>query len=187
MTSIPTKDFTAMREELETFDEKREELIIQSRKVNQLAKKAMYDTHRNNLAEAEKVFALVNPLAEELKQSYAEDRRLKIGAVTASLQEWAECYAYYIFVKEGRLISREETGLETEDYLLALADFTGEITRRAVLLSIDKKKEEVKELRVFVDDILGEFLSCNFRNGELRKKTDGVRWNLQKIEELLVR
>jgi predicted translin family RNA/ssDNA-binding protein len=187
MTTIPIKDFTAMRTELESLDERREELIILSRKVNQLAKKAMYETHRNNLENAQKIFSEVNSLADDLKESYASDRKFKIGAVTASLQEWAECYAYYIFVKEGRLISQEETGLETEDYLLALADFTGEITRRAVLLSIEKDKESVKELRIFVDDILGEFLAFNFRNGELRKKTDAIRWNLQKIEELLVR
>lgn len=187
MTTIPADLFTPLREELNAFDEKREQLIIASRKLNHLAKKAMYDTHRNNLEEAAAIFEEATPLAQSLKESYAHDYRYKFGAVTAALQEWGECYSYYLFVKEQRLATKEELGLETEDYLLALADLTGELTRRAVALSIEKKTGEVKSLRETVDSLLGQFLSFNFRNGELRKKTDAIRWNLQKIEELLLR
>lgn len=184
---IDKNAFTTLRKELTGFDEAREKLILASRKLNNSAKKAMYETHRNNLEQAAALFEEMNALADGLKKSYADDYRYKIGSVTAALQEWGECFAYFVYVKEKRLVSKEELGLETEDYLLALADLTGELTRRAVSLSIEKKVDEVKELRLFVDSILGEFLSFNFRNGELRKKTDGMRWNLQKIEELLLR
>lgn len=184
---VPKETFEPLRKELEAFDEQRETLIAAARKLNTLAKKGLYEAHRNDLPEATRTFAEAKPLAEELKAAYAKDYRLKFGAVTAALQEWAECLAYLTYAKEQRLLTKDETGLETEDYLLALADLSGEMARRAVLCSIEKKPEQVKAIRAFVDELLGGFLSFNFRNGELRKKTDSVRWNLQKIEELLVR
>jgi predicted translin family RNA/ssDNA-binding protein len=179
--------FKALKEELETFDQQREQLIGQSRKLNSLAKQGMYHVHRGELDKAEVVFGSTRPLADELKHTYQEDWKLKIGAVTASLQEWCECYAYYVYAKEGRLIGKDETGLETEDYLLALADMTGELVRKAVSLSIEKKTEDVKQIRTFLEELYGSFLQFNFRNGELRKKTDAIRWHLQKVEELLVK
>lgn len=179
--------FESIKETLTAYDERREELIKQSRQLNGLAKKAMYQTHRDDLEDALKTFKEADLLAQGLKKAYAQDHKLKFGAVTAALQEWGECYAYYVYAKEGRLVQQDELGLEDDDYLLALADMTGELTRRAVLASINKEKEKVKAIRAFVDDLLGIFLGFNFRNGELRKKTDSIRWNLQKIEELLVR
>lgn len=184
---LPQEEFDAMRDELTSFDEKREELIITSRKLQNLAKKAMYNTHRDELDKAKIGFDEALPLAQKFLSLIIENRKYKIGAVTAALQEWAECVAYYVYVKENRLITQKELELETEDYLLALSDLTGELTRRAVLKTINKEFETVKSIRLFIDDLLGVFLSFNFRNGELRKKTDQVRWNLQKVEELLVR
>jgi len=179
--------FESMRNELAHFDQQREELIIKSRKLLSLAKKAMYNTHRDQLDQAKEQLAEAEKVALELKNSYFENRKYKIGAVTAALQEWGESLAYFVYAQEGRLLAKDACGLETEDYLLALADFTGELTRRAVLAKINKHDEEVRAIRTFVDDLLGSFLSFDFRNGELRKKTDQIRWNLQKIEELLIR
>lgn len=176
-----------MQQELTTFDETREELIKDSRVLQHLAKKGMYAVHRNDLGEAAKIFTEALPLVKKLIAQYTNNYKLKIGAVTAALEEWCECYAYYVYAKDGVLLQKEETGLETEDYLAAIGDLTGELTRKAITLAIDKDYAGVKKIRVFVDDILGQFLCFDFRNGELRKKTDQLRWNLQKIEELLVR
>jgi len=187
MTLVNHEDFKRMREELADFDQKREELITGSRKLLTLAKKTIYETHRNHFEQAHTTQEEATIIANLLKKAIKEDYRYKIGAVTAALQEWGESIIYYAYAKESRLLTREETGLTTEDYLLALADVTGELTRRAVIAMINNNREEVLHIRSFVEELLGEFLSFDFRNGELRKKTDSVRWNLQKIEELLVR
>ncbi len=184
---IDKQEFEEMRKSIKDFDKKREELIIAGRKILTLSKKTIYETHRNNLDEARVSFEKSVLIVKLLKEAIAENYRYKLPAVSAALQEWAESYSYYIFVKEDRLLRRSEAGISAEDYLLALSDLTGELTRRAVIFSIDKKVDEVRKIREFVDELMGEFLGFNFRNGELRKKTDQIRWNLQKIEELLVR
>lgn len=179
--------FESMRKELEEFDIQREELILSSRKLLAQAKQAMYHVHRDELEKAKTVLDTTQTIVDKLKEKVADTAHGKVGAVTAALQEWAESFSYYIYATEKRLATKEELGLGTEDYLLALSDLTGELTRRAVLSSINKDVETVKEIRIFVDELFGEFLQFNFRNGELRKKTDQIRWNLQKIEELLVK
>lgn len=187
MSMIDQESFERMREELSAYDEERETLIKDSRKLNALSKKGMYHVHRSELQRAAAVFSEADPLAKRLIGAYRDDAKRKVGAVSAALQEWCECKAYYHYAQDGTLLGKEEAGLETEDYLLALADLTGELVRKAVSLSIEKRTPEVQAIRAFVEELYGAFLGFDFRNGELRKKTDAMRWNLQKIEELLVR
>jgi len=65
-----------------------------------------------------------------------------------------------------------------------LCDLAGELVRKAVKDSIKKNFDSVLEIRDFVEELYGEFLKFNLRNGELRKKSDSIRWNLNKLEEL---
>jgi predicted translin family RNA/ssDNA-binding protein len=62
---------------------------------------------------------------------------------------------------------------------------TGELGRRSVLEAIAKNKDEVQTIRELVDEIYGVFARLDLRNGEIRKKGDAIKWNLNKIEEVL--
>jgi predicted translin family RNA/ssDNA-binding protein len=78
-----------------------------------------------------------------------------------------------------------ELGVEPEEYLLGLCDLTGELVRYAVRKGTAKDKRAVQNARDMVDGINGELLQFDLRNGELRKKYDSVKYNLQKIETVL--
>jgi len=51
--------------------------------------------------------------------------------------------------------------------------------------TINEEYDEIKFIKEFVSDIYNEFLKFEFRNGELRKKSDSIKWNLKKIEEII--
>jgi predicted translin family RNA/ssDNA-binding protein len=68
---------------------------------------------------------------------------------------------------------------------LGICDLTGELTRRAVSLVTKGKGKEVLVIKNFVEDIYGEFLKFDLRNGNLRKKYDSIKWNLKKLEEIM--
>ena len=51
-----------------------------------------------------------------------------------------------------------------------------------ISVNSQKRAEKIKEL---VHDIYGEFLKLHLRNGELRKKSDAIKWNLKKLEEVM--
>jgi predicted translin family RNA/ssDNA-binding protein len=77
-------------------------------------------------------------------------------------------------------------GVETEAYLLGLCDLTGELVRKAVKDVIDGKYDSAEEITKLVEEIYGEFLKFDLRNGNLRQKSDSIKWNLQKLEQLLL-
>ncbi|MEM4259897.1 MAG: hypothetical protein QXG00_01545, partial [Candidatus Woesearchaeota archaeon] len=59
------------------------------------------------------------------------------------------------------------------------------LARMAVNKAIRKDKKTVEKIRQLIDDVMGEFLKFNLKNGELRKKYDSIKWNLNKVEQVL--
>ena len=51
-------------------------------------------------------------------------------------------------------------------------------------LSTKRFKLEALMIKEIVEEIYGEFLKFDLRNGELRKKSDAIKWNLNKLEDL---
>jgi len=109
----------------------------------------------------------------------------KTNSFRSSLEEYAEGLTFYHFVKDKKILTKEEIGVKTETYLLGLSDLTGELGRRAVYLTTKGKYKDVKKIYEAVVMIYDGFLNFSLRNGELRKKYDSIKWNLKKIEEIL--
>ena len=107
------------------------------------------------------------------------------GAYSDACQEYAEALCFHQYVKSKTIPTAKEIGVNEEDYLMGICDLTGELGRRAVSLTTKKKYKEVEEIKEYVDNIYGEFLKLDLRNGQLRKKFDAIKWNLKKIEEVV--
>ena len=174
-----------IKSEMDAFDEKREEFIAKSRSILRNAKKAIYDIHRNNLDEAsvslEKLERQINLINDAVRK---DSGLLKVGSISVACQEYAEALCFLHFVKTGNILEKPSE-ISSEDYLLGLCDLTGELARRAVFMATEMKSEEVRKIRNIIDTILKEFLKFDFRNSELRKKSDSIKWNLNKVEEIL--
>ena len=50
---------------------------------------------------------------------------------------------------------------------------------------IQKNTGAVYIIKELVAEIYEEFLKLNLRNGELRKKSDSIKWNLNKLEDII--
>lgn len=183
---IDKKDFNKMAGELEAFDKKREELIKESRDILKLSKQAIYDVHRGDLNYAKKKIEDSKNIIMNLRKEISKMQGLEtVGAFNDALEEYSEAYTYYTYVKEGKLATRKEVDVDTETYLGALSDLTGELGRRAINLTLKKEFKEVGKIKEVVEEIYGEFLKFNLRNGELRKKSDSIKYNLKKIEDVM--
>jgi translin len=176
---IDKKDFSEIKTDLKAFEAKRESVIQLSRKIIQLSKQIIYSIHRNDLKTANK---LINEIVLKVKK--LPKGNYDTGIEKVAVQEYVEALCLYGFVKKKKLLTRKELDVDTESYLLGLCDLTGELVRLAVNQSIKKNKEKALEIKDFVTIIYGEFLKFDFRNGELRKKSDSIKWNLRKLEDL---
>ncbi|QQG38954.1 MAG: hypothetical protein HYS32_00620 [Candidatus Woesearchaeota archaeon] len=178
---INKKEFHNIRKDLENFEEKREQVIQLSREIITLSKQIIYSIHRDELNLVPPLITKIKAKVKSLPPSHHDTDIYKVA-----LQEYAEALAYYHFVKDKKLVLRKELGLDSECYLLGLCDFTGELVRKATTHIIQGNTKEAEEIRRFVEDLYGEFIKFNFRNGDLRKKTDMLRGNLRRLEEIMV-
>ncbi|MFO7711234.1 MAG: hypothetical protein R6V53_05710, partial [Candidatus Woesearchaeota archaeon] len=77
------------------------------------------------------------------------------------------------------------TGVDTESYLLGLCDLTGELMRKAVNEVINKNPDMVYKIKDLITELYSEILKFDLRNSELRKKSDSIKWNLSKVEDII--
>jgi predicted translin family RNA/ssDNA-binding protein len=174
-------EFGKIRKEIADFDIERESLIQKSREVINLSKKVIYALHRNDIKSAS---SYVNDI-EKKKKSL--DRKVcpDININQTALQEYAEALCYYHFVKNKKIPTKASLKIDNESYLMGLCDLTGELVRKAVNEVINKNFKKAVEIKNLVEEIYGEFLEFNLRNSELRRKSDQIKWNLKKLEDVV--
>ena len=178
--------FKKIKEEIESYDSKRDELIRDSNKIVQLSKKAIYSVHRNEIKEAERVVKEMKGIIEKIKKEISRNPKLDIGSFKIAVQEYVEALCYLSFVKQEEIPTHSKLGIDLEYYLLGLLDLAGELGRNAVKSAIEGNIEEVHRIRKFVKELYTELMQIDFRNSELRKNTDRVRHELQKLDTIVL-
>ncbi len=183
---INRNEFRRIREELKAYDVERESLIKKARDVLKLSKQVIYSIHRGNLDETEKLVKEAKKEKEALDKIASKFKGLDYeGSYSEAMQEYSEALTYYGFVTKKKIPSIKELNVSPEDYLMGVCDLTGELMRRAVSLTVKKRFREVEEIKKLVEDIHDEFLKFDLRNGHLRKKSDSIKYNLHKIEDIV--
>ncbi len=174
-------DFEKIRKQLTAFEEKREETIQLAREVIAVSKQIIYGVHRNDLGNAEKALIKIKNLVKKIDPV----RDYETGMGVVALQEFVEAVCFFEIVKKKRIPNADECGVPVQAYLMGLCDLTGELGRKAVHDAIKKDYSSVMLMRDVIEEIYGEFLMIDLRNGELRKKSDAIKWNLNKVEDMI--
>src|SRR3989344_8906795 len=178
---LDKKEFLDIRQDLESLEDSREELIRKSREILKISKQIIYSLHRNDLEKAE---ALVLDIKGKVNGIAREDLDSNINKV--AMQEYVEAICYHEFIKNKRIPLRKELEVDTENYLCGICDLIGELVRRSVNEVINNNLNNAVEIRELIENIYGEFLMFNLRNGDLRRKMDSIKWNLKKIDEVIL-
>ncbi|MGM5483416.1 MAG: translin family protein [Nanobdellota archaeon] len=177
-------DFYKLKKEYENYDSSREKLIIQSRKVLKNAKQLIYSLHRKEGNERVKNEDNLKKEFNKLSSIIEKDKKLlNEGSYKDACEEYAEAMLYSGF-KDNDIPTKENLGVSVESYLGGVADLTGELVRRAIVLASKRNFEEVYEIKDFADYVYKEMIKFNFRSGNLRKKFDSIKYNLSKLEDI---
>ena|SRR3989338_2683845 len=182
-TFLDNKKLSQIKTEIEKFDSERETIIKQSRDIIKSAKHAIYSVHRKDMKTAKQLIDDAQKNIKKLRN--ATQHTDAIGAFNASLEEYVEACCFYAFVEKKNIPTHKDLKVNYEQYLLGLCDLTGELGRRAVLEATNKNIKEVQHIKNIIDEIYGFFSQLNLGNSELRKKSDSIKWNLKKVEDLL--
>ncbi len=180
----PANWFYDLKKEIESSDAKREELIAKSRQLIKQSKTAIYALQRGDdktatavLAEMKKEVKLLEPFLKEA--AFA-------GVTKPAIQEYVEAACFREFVLTGKMLPQKELGVSAEHYIAGLCDLSGEIIRKAINAAINDDSKTVVNAKKFVEELYYGLLQFDLRNGELRKKFDGLKYDLKKMEDLLL-
>ncbi|MBN1175261.1 hypothetical protein JXA48_01320 [Candidatus Woesearchaeota archaeon] len=181
------KAFQSISKTYENDDSFREKIINTSREIIKPSKQAIYSIHRDDVAQGLKLISLAEKNIENVFKIYAKSGLKEVGSLKAALEEYVEAKAYFVFVKEQKVILPSDLPkvVHYETYLCGIADFTGEMSKRAVVLATKGNFDEVKIIKNSIEEIHELFLSFDFRSGELRKKAESIKYNLSKVESIL--
>lgn len=184
---LSKKEFEKLRKKVQDYDNEREKLIKKSRDVLKLSKQIIYAVHRDELKAASSLINRIEEEKQKLEKIAQHSRALLFeGSYRVAMQEYAEALLYYGFLKEGKLLEREKLKVRVEHYLLGLCDLTGELVRKAVFMAGKKDIGGVIKIKDLVDQIYGELLKFDFREHEIRRKFDSVKYDLRKLEDLVL-
>jgi len=177
-------NFARLRKEIQDYDSERENLIKKSRDVLKLSKQIIYSVHRDDIAEAEKLVKQIESEKKKLDEIARHSKKMSCeGSYKVAIQEYAEAVLYLNFIKTGKLI---ELNTDTEHFILGLTDLPGELVRKAVFLAGKGEVEKVIKIKDKVDMVYGELLKFDFRDNEVRRKLDSVKYDLRKLEDLVL-
>ena len=110
----------------------------------------------------------------------------EVGAYRVAIGEYVEAVLYYSFVKNKKILTHTSLRVTTEHYLFGLIDLTGELGRKAVHLAGKGEFKKVVVIKEAVSEIYGALLKFDFRDSDMRRKFDSVKYDLKKLEDLVL-
>ena len=180
------RNFDLIKKNIDAFDAKREECILLSRTMVRHSKKIIYALHRDDMKNAGKSVNEIKSQLGKLQHLCKQNPKLLYsGSTRIAVQEYVEALAYYEFVKNGKVIDYSRDFMDEEYYLLGLCDLTGELVRKAVNSGLKEKYKMIVKIREIVDEIYSHLMQLDLRNSELRRKFDGIKWDLRKLDDLV--
>jgi len=182
---INKNEFKYMRKEMKKLDEQRERLIRKSREIITFSKQIIHSIHRNEEAEASNLIKKIKKSLREMKRITSTFPELRYSAIFRdACQEYVEALSYFHIIKNNKLPTKKELGVDTESYLLGICDLTGELVRNAINSAIKEDFDRAKQIKDFVTELYGELLGFDFKN-HLRRKFDSIKYDLKKLEDLM--
>ncbi|KAJ0624596.1 putative Translin family [Helianthus annuus] len=161
-------------------------LIHQSRPIQEVLEKAK--TQIDVLKE------LFSQLAEIVRERPGEYYRYH-GDWRTEAQQVVSLFAFMHWLETGELLihteveeklglNASEFGLDVEDYLIGICFMSNELPRYVVNQVTAGDYDCPRKVLKFLTDLHASFRLLNLRNDFLRKKFDGMKYDLRRVEEV---
>ncbi|XP_066912545.1 translin-associated protein X-like [Clytia hemisphaerica] len=194
--------FLLYQRELDTRNDKRERLVKLSRDVTIQSKRTIFTLLRKEfnkekiLLEGKSKIAEIKLLLDRINLELVnEDIHRFQRAFSPGIQEYVEAVSLYHYIDTGSVISYEETQqtffdvenfsyfLTQMDYMLGIADLTGEMMRMSINAIGSGHFEIVESTCSTLQEIYSNFSIFSNSNRDLSRKLSVMKNSLQKVEK----
>lgn len=118
----------------------------------------------------------------------SEKQGVRLANLSFQFQEYARLKSYQHFISTGTLLppSKLPPNISDEEYLAgAIMGLTEDLARYVIGRATARDASSVKIAKALVEKSLKYLLKFNFRNGMLRRRYDGVKYQLKTCETVL--
>uniref|UniRef100_A0A7S2TYG0 Translin n=1 Tax=Lotharella oceanica TaxID=641309 RepID=A0A7S2TYG0_9EUKA len=141
-------------------------------------------------------FLTLKPIWEGIDKSIGSDPCERYSQMwNSSLCAFVTCAVIVHWLQSKELLSRDQAKkvlvledvripLDFEQYLIGVCGAPKELARLAVNSASHGKYDVLKDISRFVTDLYSAFRLLNLKNDGLRRKFDGIKYAVQKIEEV---
>jgi len=179
---IDEKYFDELKEKLTELEEKRDELLGESIRITRLSKETIYSIIRGDFGRAKEKIETMDNLVKQLKEKIRQYPWF-YNTISICFQEYAEAKILYYFIKENRIPTHEEIGIDEVSYINGLIDFAGELSRKATEEMIKNNIEFAMKAKEIIEYIYLKMLYMEFKNYDLRRKVDYIAGVLNSLKE----
>jgi len=151
-----------VKKELAQKDEVRENAQQNMRKATSISKQSILLMHQKKYEKAKKLIDTAKEIISKL-QSLAEEYPdvVYTGMFSAALQEYAEAKIFQGLIQEARFVKPNEVNVPVADYVLGLADVTGEYRRLVLDVLREGDAEKGEECLKTMDEIYIELMAMD--------------------------
>lgn len=200
------KEWTKINQEMEAYDESREKIIKELRSAQKNSKVAIYALQKGDMGSAKEKIAAARVVILNHLPIVTSNPDLRRGTFSAAVEEYVEAKCFERFLEKSELILKSELAevdVTNEEvmlfisccccynscfslqYLGGVSDLVGEMIRYSVLEATKRNVEAVRRCRDLANDILQAFMTFSLKNGNLRKKSDSIKYGVKRFEEIL--
>jgi len=175
---------TAARQRLEAKHDARETTIASSRRAIQCCAASIRATHRGEYAAAEELAAeAASHLVHADTATEAAPEVRTNGPLYDAKKEYVEARLTLAFVRDDRLPTIDELGVETATYLNGMAEAASELRRQVLDCLRYGRLERAEQLMAVMDDVYSVLVTIDYPDGVtggLRRTTDALRAVLER-------
>jgi len=179
---LDEKYVNKLKEKFEELEEKRDELIKDSIRITRLSKEAIYSIIRGDFDRAKERIDIMDNLVNQLKEKITSYPWF-YNSISICFQEYAEAKILYHFIRENRIPTHEEMGVDEISYVGGLIDFVGELSRKATEEMIKGNVDFAMRAKDIIEHIYLKMLYMEFKNYDLRRKVDYIAGVLNSLKE----
>lgn len=179
------KEFSQMQKAYEKNDKIRDQVIILSRTILKSSKQAIYALHRDDVNKSENLLKIAEKNTSQILTLLKKYNSKSIGAFNAALEEYVEAKCYMNFSKNKSFPTAKQLKVSPEIYLAGLSDCTGELARKALKSATNQDYKTVKRINNILEELMELFLDIEFRGIDMRKKLEGIKYNVTKTQNIL--
>jgi predicted translin family RNA/ssDNA-binding protein len=182
------EELESMQEELMASDERRDRVYRATRMIFKNVAQILF---RTRTGQGDDVPKLSETTASELHSILSSvngqeaSQKKREGNLNVAIEKFTETKLLSLFFSTGRLARLSDCQpCSDEEYLMACLGFAQELTRYSTGRAIVGDTDSIGLCRDLCNDLNVKMLEFDFRNGPLRRKYDGLKYALKKLEEI---